>query len=164
MSRADVSSRRYAAAPPGQAPGGKAVSPRPLPCAAGPPPVDCGSTGTNGSRKTTYASASREIRGSIEHDMMSLVILIDTVLDLYMWVFIISAVLSWLIAFNMINTYNRFIAVVLDVLQRLTEPILRPIRRVVPIMGGLDLSPMVAILGIYFLRLLLREYLLGGLR
>jgi len=96
--------------------------------------------------------------------MMSLVILIDTVLDLYMWVFIISAVLSWLIAFNMINTYNRFIAVVLDVLQRLTEPILRPIRRVVPIMGGLDLSPMVAILGIYFLRLLLREYLLGGLR
>ncbi len=95
--------------------------------------------------------------------MMSLLILIDTVLDLYMWVFIVSAVLSWLVMFNVINTYNRFIATVMDVLTRLTEPILRPIRRIVPIMGGLDLSPMIAILGIYFLRLLMREYLFGGL-
>jgi YggT family protein len=96
--------------------------------------------------------------------MISLVILIDTVLDLYMWVFIVSAVLSWLVAFNVINTYNRFIAVVMDILSRLTEPLLKPIRRVMPVMGGLDLSPMVAIFGIFFVRLLLREYLLGGLR
>lgn len=96
--------------------------------------------------------------------MMSLVILFDTVLDLYMWVFIVSAVMSWLIMFNVINTYNRFVATVMDILARLTEPLLRPIRRVVPVMGGLDLSPMVAIFGIFFVRLLLREYLLGGLR
>ncbi|MFO1189734.1 MAG: YggT family protein [Alphaproteobacteria bacterium] len=95
--------------------------------------------------------------------MMSLVILIDTILDLYMWVFIASAILSWLIAFNVINTYNRFIATVMDVLNRLTEPLLRPIRRVLPNMGGLDVSPMIAILGIYFVRLLLREYVFGGL-
>lgn len=96
--------------------------------------------------------------------MMSLVILIDTVLDLYMWVFIVSAVLSWLVMFNVINTHNRFVATVMDVLSRLTEPLLRPIRRVMPVMGGLDLSPMVAILAIFFVRLLLREYVFGGLR
>jgi len=95
--------------------------------------------------------------------MMSLVILIDTVLDLYMWVFIVSAILSWLIAFNVVNTHNRFVATVMDVLNRLTEPLLRPIRRVLPNMGGLDLSPMVAIFGIYFVRLLLREYVFGAL-
>jgi len=74
------------------------------------------------------------------------------VLDLYMWVIIISVILSWLVAFNVINTYNRFVNIVGDIVHRLTEPFLTPIRRVLPNMGGLDLSPMVLILGVIFLR------------
>ncbi len=80
------------------------------------------------------------------------------VLDLYVWVLIISAVLSWLIAFNVINTHNRFIYTVSDMLYRLTEPVLRPIRNVLPNLGGLDLSPIVLILAIMFAQRLLVNY------
>ena len=90
--------------------------------------------------------------------MQSLVIIIDTVIDLYMWVVIIWVIMSWLISFQVVNTHNRFVHVVSDFLHRLTEPALRPIRRVVPNVGGLDLSPLVLILILYFLRNLLREY------
>ncbi|WP_404382000.1 YggT family protein [Caenispirillum salinarum] len=72
-------------------------------------------------------------------------------LNLYLWAIIISAVLSWLVAFNVINTSNRFVYMVGDFLHRITEPALRPIRSVVPVMGGVDLSPMVLILLIIFL-------------
>ncbi|EKV30344.1 Integral membrane protein YggT, involved in response to extracytoplasmic stress (osmotic shock) [Caenispirillum salinarum AK4] len=72
-------------------------------------------------------------------------------LNLYLWAIIISAVLSWLVAFNVINTSNRFVYLVGDFLHRITEPALRPIRSVVPVMGGVDLSPMVLILLIIFL-------------
>lgn len=80
------------------------------------------------------------------------------VLDLYVWVLIISAVLSWLIAFNVINTHNRFVYTVSDMLYRLTEPVLRPIRNVLPNLGGLDLSPIVLILAIMFAQRLLFNY------
>jgi len=80
------------------------------------------------------------------------------VLDLYVWVLIISAILSWLIAFNVINTHNRFIYTVSDMLYRLTEPVLRPIRNVLPNLGGLDLSPIVVILVIMFAQRLLVNY------
>jgi YggT family protein len=80
------------------------------------------------------------------------------VLDLYVWVLIISAVLSWLIAFNVINTHNRFIYTVSDMMYRLTEPVLRPIRNVLPNLGGLDLSPIVVILVIMFAQRLLVNY------
>ncbi|MDG5495368.1 MULTISPECIES: YggT family protein [Azospirillaceae] len=80
------------------------------------------------------------------------------VLDLYVWVLIISAILSWLIAFNVINTHNRFIYTVSDMLYRLTEPVLRPIRNVLPNLGGLDLSPIVLILAIMFAQRLLFNY------
>lgn len=73
-------------------------------------------------------------------------------LNLYLWAIIISAVLSWLVAFNIINTRNRFVYLVGDFLYRITEPALRPIRSVVPVMGGVDLSPMVLILLIIFLQ------------
>ena len=72
--------------------------------------------------------------------------LIDVVLNLYMWCFIIAAVLSWLVAFNVINTQNRFIYSIADGLYRLTEPLLRPIRNFLPNFGGIDFSPLVAIL------------------
>ncbi|QJE71721.1 YggT family protein [Aerophototrophica crusticola] len=81
-----------------------------------------------------------------------------TVLNLYVWVLIISAVLSWLIAFNVINTHNRFVYTVSDILYRLTEPVLRPIRNVLPNLGGIDVSPIVVILIIMFLQSLIVNY------
>ncbi|MFZ5912766.1 MAG: YggT family protein [Pseudomonadota bacterium] len=85
--------------------------------------------------------------------------LIITVLQLYMWVIIAGAVLSWLVAFEVVNTRNRFVALVLDFTYRLSEPALRPIRRILPGIGGIDLSPVVLILGIIFVQNLLYEYM-----
>lgn len=90
--------------------------------------------------------------------MTSLVILLDTVLELYIWCLLIFVVMGWLVAFRVINTHNRLVHVVNDFLYRLTEPALRPIRRVLPNLGGIDISPMVLILLIWFARNLLREY------
>ena len=81
---------------------------------------------------------------------------IQIALQLYFWAVIISAILSWLIAFNVINTSNRFVYTVVDFLWRLTEPALRPIRQVLgrflPNLGGIDISPVILILILYFLR------------
>jgi len=84
--------------------------------------------------------------------------LIYVVLDLYVWVLIISAVLSWLIAFSVINTHNRFVYTVADLLHRLTEPVLRPVRNVLPNLGGIDISPIVVILLIFTLQRLIVNY------
>ncbi len=84
--------------------------------------------------------------------MYSVLILIDRIIDLYVWVIIISAVLSWLVAFDVVNMRNRFVYLVGDTLNRLTEPVYRPVRRFLPDMGGLDLSPLIVILGLWFLR------------
>ena len=78
-------------------------------------------------------------------------------IDLYVWVLIISAVMSWLVALNIMNDRSRFIYTVRDILDRLTEPLLRPIRTRLPIVGGLDLSPIVLILGLYFIEGVLRR-------
>jgi len=93
--------------------------------------------------------------------MYSLVYMISLVIELYIWVLIASAVLSWLVAFNVVNTRNRFVYTVGDVLHRLTEPLLRPIRRILPNFGGVDLSPVVLILLLVFIRKLLFEYVFG---
>lgn len=90
--------------------------------------------------------------------MHSLLILIDTVLDLYTWVLVVWVVLSWLIAFNVVNTHNRFVYMLSDILYRATEPALRPLRRILPNLGGLDIAPLVLVLVIFFVRNLLREY------
>jgi YggT family protein len=74
------------------------------------------------------------------------------VITLYMWVIIISAILSWLIAFDVINRRNQFVNMIAESLHRLTEPALRPIRRNMPDFGGLDISPVVLILALIFLR------------
>ena len=84
--------------------------------------------------------------------MYSVLMLIDRIIDLYVWVIIISAVLSWLVAFDVVNMRNRFVYLVGDTLNRLTEPVYRPVRRFLPDMGGLDLSPLIVILGLWFLR------------
>lgn len=89
--------------------------------------------------------------------------LITTVLELAIWLLIIGAVLSWLVAFNVINTRNRFVAMLGDFVYRVTEPMLRPIRRVLPVIGGVDLSPLAAILLLLFVQqvLLNLRYSLG---
>ena len=84
--------------------------------------------------------------------MNSVLMLIDRIIDLYVWIIILSAVLSWLVAFDIINMRNRFVYLVGDALNRLTEPVYRPVRRVLPDMGGLDLAPLVVIFGLWFLR------------
>ncbi|KLN60689.1 membrane protein [Kiloniella spongiae] len=73
-------------------------------------------------------------------------------LDLFKWAVIISAILSWLVAFNVINTQNQFVSMVGEFLWRLTEPALRPIRSIIPSIGGMDLSPIVLLLIIIFLQ------------
>jgi len=73
-------------------------------------------------------------------------------LDLVWWLIIISVVASWLVAFGVINTRNPTVYRLLDILNRLTDPILRPIRRLIPPMGGLDLSPMIVLLIIFLLQ------------
>ena len=92
--------------------------------------------------------------------MSALAYLILRVIDLYIWVIIISAILSWLVAFNVINTQNRFVHTAVDILWRLTEPVLRPIRSVLPNLGGIDISPVIVILVLLFIRDLIVEYVL----
>jgi YggT family protein len=92
-------------------------------------------------------------------NMLPLIKLIDIVITFYMWVVIIYVVVSWLVAFDVINTRNNFVRTVGDTLYRLTEPALRPIRRVMPNLGGVDLSPMVLILLLWFVRELMYYYL-----
>ena len=89
--------------------------------------------------------------------MRSLLWLIDTVITLYVWLLIASAVLSWLIAFNVVNLRNPIVMQVADFLDRVTEPALRPIRRVLPNLGGIDISPIILILLLYFARNLIFE-------
>ncbi len=91
--------------------------------------------------------------------MYSVLLLVDTVIDIYIWLLIISVILSWLVAFNIVNTSNRIVYVIGESLFCITEPALRPIRRFLPSLGGIDISPVVLILALIFLRNLLFEYL-----
>ena len=90
--------------------------------------------------------------------MLSLAKLIDSVIDIYTWIVIAGAIMSWLVAFGVVNISNKFIRMVVDVLYRLTEPVLRPIRRILPNLGGVDISPVILLLGLFFVRSLLWEY------
>lgn len=87
--------------------------------------------------------------------MLALIRTIDLALSIYTWILIASAIYSWLYAFNVINSGNRFVASIGDFLYRVTEPALRPIRRVLPDLGGIDISPIVLLLIIFFIRQLL---------
>lgn len=86
------------------------------------------------------------------HPMNPFVWLLVSVLDIYTWVVIAAVVVSWLVAFGVINLYNSFIRSVVRVLDALTEPVFRLVRRVIPPISGLDLAPLVVMLGIIFLR------------
>ena len=91
--------------------------------------------------------------------MYALLNLISTVIQIYIWLLIAQAVLSWLVAFGIVNRHNRVVATAGDFLWRITEPLLRPIRRVLPDLGGIDISPVILILLLYFIRNLMFEYL-----
>ena len=85
--------------------------------------------------------------------------LISTLITIFIWLLIAQAVLSWLLAFGVVNRYNRVVTSASDFLWRITEPLLRPIRSVLPDLGGIDISPVILILVLYFLRDLMFEYL-----
>lgn len=89
--------------------------------------------------------------------MIALISVISAVLTLAYWVFIIMIIMSWLISFNVINTNNQFVYTVWRVITALTEPILSPIRRILPPVGGLDLSPIVVFLIILFLQVFVQN-------
>ena len=97
------------------------------------------------------------IKKGLGLNMCSVVELVSSVIMLYFWMILIQVVRSWLIAFNVINTQNRFVFSVGNFLHRLTEPTLGPIRRLLPNLGGIDLSPVVLILLLVFVQNLLRE-------
>jgi len=91
--------------------------------------------------------------------MRALLDVILIVLDLYVWLLIAAAVLSWLVAFNVVNSRNQVVAMVGDFLYRVTEPVLRPIRNMLPSLGGIDVSPVVVILIIILIKDIIVRYI-----
>ncbi|MGG7516975.1 YggT family protein [Allorhizobium undicola] len=87
--------------------------------------------------------------------MLALLKTIDLAFDIYTWILIASAIFSWLYAFNVINSSNRFVGQIGSFLYNVTEPVLRPIRRFMPDLGGVDISPIVLLLIIFFIRQLM---------
>jgi YggT family protein len=92
--------------------------------------------------------------------MLRLLYFIDVVLNLYIFLLVAAAVLSWLVAFNVVNTRSPVVTMVGEFLYRITEPVLRPIRNMLPNFGGIDISPIIAILVIYFIQIVI----IGNLR
>ena len=95
--------------------------------------------------------------------MKSIFILLDTIITIYLWVIIINAILSWLVAFNILNTQNRFVFSVLDATYKMTDPALNKIRRFIPTFGSIDISPVILILFLMFLRNIIFEIFAPGL-
>ena len=95
--------------------------------------------------------------------MKSIFILLDSIITIYLWIIIINAILSWLVAFNILNTQNRFVFSILDTTYKLTDPALSKIRRFIPMFGSIDISPVILILLLMFLRNIIFEILAPGL-
>ena len=95
--------------------------------------------------------------------MKSIFILLDSIITIYLWIIIINAILSWLVAFNILNTQNRFVFSVLDATYKMTDPALNKIRRFIPTFGSIDVSPVILILILMFLRNLVFEIFAPGL-
>ena len=91
--------------------------------------------------------------------MRAILDIIFIILELYVWLLIAAAILSWLVAFNVVNTRNQFVSMVGEFLYRITEPLLAPIRSVMPNLGGLDISPIILILIIYFIERVIQYYI-----
>ena len=95
--------------------------------------------------------------------MKSIFFLLDSIITIYLWIIIINAILSWLVAFNILNTQNRFVFSVLDATYKLTDPALSKIRRFIPMFGSIDISPVILILFLMFLRNIIFEIFAPGL-
>ena len=95
--------------------------------------------------------------------MKSLFLLVDSIINIYIWLIIINAILSWLVAFNVLNTQNRFVFTVLKATHQLTDPLLNKIRKFIPNLGSIDVSPIVLILLLIFIRNLFFELLAPNL-
>jgi len=92
--------------------------------------------------------------------MRALFLVIDLALQIYIWIVIAMAIFSWLVAFNVVNTRNHVVAMIGDFLYRVTDPALRPIRNVLPNLGGIDISPVILFLIIVFIRYVIALYIL----
>ena len=95
--------------------------------------------------------------------MKSIFLLVDSVINIYIWLIIINVILSWLVSFNVLNTQNRFVFAVLNATHQLTDPVLNKIRRYIPNLGSIDISPVVLILLLIFIRNLFFELLAPNL-
>ena len=95
--------------------------------------------------------------------MKSIFVLLDSIITIYLWIIIINAILSWLVAFNILNTQNRFVFSVLDATYKMTDPALNKIRRFIPTFGSIDISPVILILILMFLRNIIFEIFAPGL-
>ena len=95
--------------------------------------------------------------------MKSIFILLDSIIAIYIWIVIINAILSWLVAFNILNTQNRFVFSVLNTTYKLADPALNKIRRFIPMFGSIDISPVILILLLIFLRNIIFEIFAPGL-
>ena len=95
--------------------------------------------------------------------MKSIFILVDSIITIYLWIIIINAILSWLVAFNILNTQNRFVFAVLDATYKMTDPVLNKIRSFIPTFGSIDISPVILILLLMFLKNLIFEIFAPGL-
>jgi YggT family protein len=115
----------------------------PLPIAG----LTCG-----GRRLLPVRHAMATCRQQLETGMIALIQTIVMALDLYWWIIIASAIFSWLYAFNVVNPKNQFVGAIGNMLYRLTEPALRPIRRFMPDLGGIDISPIILLLLLFFIR------------
>ena len=94
--------------------------------------------------------------------MTSIIILISQLIEIFIWFLIAQAILSWLVAFNIVNTHNNIVSLIGNFLYKVTEPLLRPIRSFLPDFGGIDISPIILIILLIFFRKLLFEY--SGMR
>ncbi len=95
--------------------------------------------------------------------MKSIFILLDSIITIYLWIIIINAILSWLVSFNILNTQNRFVFSILDATYKMTDPALNKIRRFIPTFGSIDVSPLILILLLMFLRNIVFEIFAPGL-
>jgi YggT family protein len=91
--------------------------------------------------------------------MRSILDIVLIVLDLYWWIIIGSAVFSWLYAFNVVNMSNQFVGAIGNFLHQMTEPLLRPIRKIMPNLGTIDLSPIILLLGVIFAQSIIVRYI-----
>ena len=89
--------------------------------------------------------------------MKSIFVLLDSIITIYLWIIITNAILSWLVAFNILNTQNRFVFSILDTTYKMTDPALSKIRRFIPTFGSIDISPIILILFLMFLRNIIFE-------